>query len=74
METSSISSSLDLFATPTTDVGVEEVQTVSILPTSGAMNDNSLDFVIPAETSRYVDLNNTRLYLRVKVTKSDGGH
>ena len=48
------------------------MRTLQILPTSGVTNDSALEIYIPGESSRYIDLNNTRLYLRVKVLKADG--
>ena len=72
METGSISTSLDLFAAPVVDVGVESIRTINVLPTSGVMNDNAIEFVIPPDNSAYVDLNNTRLHLNYKVSKVDG--
>ena len=73
MESSCIASSLALFSKPPHEVGIDEVQTIELLPTSGQLNDSQIEFVIPAESSKYVDLANTRLYLKIKVVQKKDG-
>jgi hypothetical protein len=72
METDCIPTTLDLFSKPLKDGGIDEVQNINILPLAGDTNSEAIEFVIPTEASSYVDLSNTRVYLRIKVGLSTG--
>ncbi len=65
--------SLDLTSLPSTDIGVmqshvEDIYSTFPLTTQGT----PLEFSIEPSSSHYVDLNNTQLYLRCKVTSNSG--
>ena len=63
---------LDLFTVPFTQTSIEKNTYVEI-PTLSAISDAApLEFFIAGNGEDYVDLNNTLLYLRVKITKPDG--
>ena len=67
-----IKTELDLFTVPFTQTSIEKNTYIEI-PTLSAISDAApLEFFIAGNGEDYVDLNNTLLYLRVKVTKPDG--
>ena len=66
------SSQLDLFAIPPTQTSLEggsytEYQPVSILSSAGP-----IEFVVSGESSSYIDLANSLLYVRASIVKADG--
>jgi hypothetical protein len=72
MEIDCIPTSLELFSGPLQETGIEEIFIENILPTSGVINDTTLEFTLPSEASHYIDLSSVRLYVRVQVTQKDG--
>ena len=65
-------SELDLFKAPYTQLSIDQTSYVEISPLNSVESQEVLDFVIPGAGSFYLDLNNTLLQLRLKVTKADG--
>lgn len=63
---------LDLFSAPMTQLSIEDKKYQECQPLS-ALNDNSpIEFFIPGDGEKYLDLNDTMLHLRVKITEKDG--
>lgn len=63
---------LDLFSAPMTQLSIEDKKYQECQPLS-ALNDNSpIEFFIPGDGEKYLDLNDTMLHLRVKITERDG--
>lgn len=64
-------STLDIFSTPPIDTSIDHSEDVQILPLSGVTNDAAIDLVVPAQTSQYIDLSKSLLYIKVKISRSD---
>ena len=62
---------LSLFHIPSTDIGVERVQWVDYRPSSQS-DDGPIEFTISGAGHQYVDLQNTRLFIKAKIVKADG--
>ena len=68
-----VDASFDLFSRPPVDVSLEDVQDQEILPLSSIDgNPDTIEFLISGDSNEYTDLSETRLYLKIKVTKKDG--
>ena len=65
-------SEMDLFSVPPTQMVIEDSEYVEYRPFGGLNALGPIDFVIPRTDSKYLDINNIQLYLKVKVTKGDG--
>ncbi|XP_065211251.1 uncharacterized protein F54H12.2-like [Planococcus citri] len=65
-------SELDLFALPPTQVAIERGEWVEYKPISALSETSQIEFTVPGIGEEYMDLSHTMLYLKVKVTKSDG--
>ena len=68
----SVTSQMDLFSVPPTQTSLEdgfftEYRSISVLTSGGPV-----EFCSAAESSNYIDLANTFLYVRASVTKADG--
>ena len=61
-----LKSELDLFTIPMTQTAIENNTYVEV-PSA------PLEFFIAGNGEDYIDLNNTLLYLRIKITRTDGG-
>lgn len=65
--------SLNLTSLPPTDISVVQSHVEDLYPVHSPKSQGSpLEFFIPPSSSHYIDLNNTQLYLRCKVTSSAG--
>lgn len=64
---------LSLFTVPPTSAGIEKTQWVEYRPTTGINSRGPLEFIIPGNTSQYVDLRNTRLHVKAKIVKIEEG-
>ena len=62
---------LELSKVPTTDFGVEHVQWIDYRPVSQS-EDGPIEFAVSGAGHQYVDLKNTKLFIKAKVLKSDG--
>ncbi|XP_034019525.1 uncharacterized protein F54H12.2-like [Thalassophryne amazonica] len=67
-------SELDLFTVPATQLLIEDSQYVEITPISALTYTGPIQFFIPGDGERYLDLNNTLIHLRVKITNADGSN
>jgi hypothetical protein len=63
---------LDLFALPPTQTSVIGGSWVPYKPIASLGPDTPIEFHIPANSDHYIDLKNTELHLKVKLTKGDG--
>jgi hypothetical protein len=64
-------SELDIFAVPPTQTQIQKGAWISYLPTTNITDSGAIEFQIqPSDDA--VDLANTQLYIRAKITKSDG--
>ena len=67
-------SELELFSVPPTQMAIDDSEYVEYRPFGGLNALGPIDFVIPGTGSKYIDINNTQLYLKVKITKADGSN
>ncbi|XP_062383562.1 uncharacterized protein F54H12.2-like [Sardina pilchardus] len=65
-------SELDLFAPPFTQLSVEDTTYVEVSPIAALTENGPVEFFIPGDGERYLDLSSVHLYLRLKITKGDG--
>ena len=65
-------SEMELFGVPPTQIVIEGSEYVEYRPFGGLNAQGPIDFVIPGTGSKYIDINNTQLYLKVKITEADG--
>lgn len=65
--------SFDLFSRPLTEVGLQDFRDEEILPTTAVTaSSNTIEFNLSGQGTEYIDMSETRLYVRVKVVTSDG--
>jgi hypothetical protein len=67
-----VQKNLSLFHLPPTDLGVEQVQWIDYRPVSQAGDDGPIEFSVSGAGLQYIDLQNTKLYLKAKIVKADG--
>ncbi len=65
-------SNLALFAPVKVDTGIEKVEWVDYRPISQISRGSAIDFFIPGNGQNYIDLEKTRLYMKVRISKKDG--
>ena len=63
---------LDVQAVPPTMTAMEEGEWIEHYPIAALNNSAPIEFIIPSQTEKWTDLNQSFLYLKVKVTKADG--
>ena len=68
----SVSSQLDLFSVPPTQTSLEDGFFTKYRPLFVLTSQGSVEFCIAAESSHYIDLANTFLYVRASVTQANG--
>ena len=68
----SVTSQWDLFSVPPTQASLEDGFFTEYRPISVLTSGGPVEFCIAAESSNYIDLANTFLYVRASVTKADG--
>lgn len=68
----SADSGLDLFAVPPTQTSIEEGSFVEYHPLSTLSQNAPIEFHVSGGTGDYLDLSNTLLHVKAKVTKIDG--
>ena len=66
------SSRLGLFYLPATDVGLQSFQYLDFTPTSKSEDGQVLEFIVNNTSSGYIDLRNTRLWVKCKLVQGDG--
>lgn len=74
LSTECTKSELDLFAAPMTQLSIDATNYVEITPLNAISDQEVLEFLIPGNGDRYLDLNSTLLYLRLKITNQDGSN
>ena len=68
-----VDSSFDFFSRPPVDVSLEDVHDQEIFPLSTISGDaDTIEFLISGDSDEYTDLSETRLHLKMKITKKDG--
>jgi hypothetical protein len=67
-----IKSELDLFAVPATQTSMESSTYVEYHPISSLTDGAPIEFDVSSSGEDYVDLNNTLLYVKLKVVKGNG--
>ena len=67
-----IKSELDLFSLPMTQTSIEKSTYIEIPPLSALTDGGPIEFFVSASSEDYIDLNNTYLHLRIKITNPDG--
>ncbi len=68
-----IKSELDLFTVPMTQTVIEKNSYLEVAPLSAISDSSPLEFFIAGTGEDYIDLNNTLLFLRLKITRPNGG-
>ena len=67
-----VKSELDLFTLPLTQTAIEKSTYIEIPPLSALTDRGPIEFFVSASSEDYMDLNNTYLHLRVKITNPNG--
>ena len=70
----SVLSGLDLFSVPPTQTAVDEGQFVEFHPLASLAPAAPIEFAISGATSEYLDLSNTYLHVRAKVSLANGNN
>ena len=63
---------LDVSVVPPTMTAMQEGQWTEHYPISALDNNAPIEFVIPAQTEKWTDLNQSYLYLKLKIIQADG--
>lgn len=66
------SSPFELFNLPPTNTAVIKTMEVEHQPMSALQEGSAVEILVPALTNEYWDLHNSRLYMRVKMTRKNG--
>ncbi len=67
-----VKTELDLFTVPYTQTSIEKSTFVEIPPVLAITDTGPLEFYISASSEDYIDLNDTYLFTRVRITNLDG--
>ena len=65
-------SEMKLFSVPPTQMVIEDSEYVEYRPFGGLNALGPIDFIIPGTGRKYLDINNTQLYIKAKLAKADG--
>ena len=63
---------LCLFDKPPVQTDIQRNTVVDYYPVSTLSGGGPIEFHIPGNTEEYIDLNDTQLYVKLKVTRADG--
>ena len=66
-----VQSTFDIFEKPPLDISIANTDYMHVLPLSGMLNENTIDFNIPAQADHYTDLGKSYLHVRIKIERSD---
>ena len=69
-----LNSELMLFQPPVVNEGIEYQQWIECRPVNQITEDGSIDIHVKASGSQYLDLQRSRLYVKAKIVKEDGGN
>ena len=64
-------SNLELFDVPPTQTAVEKCYDVEFLPMSALRDSGVVEFYVPASAEDYIDLKNSKLYIKAKIVLND---
>ncbi|XP_045183462.2 uncharacterized protein F54H12.2-like [Mercenaria mercenaria] len=67
-------SELDVTSVPPTMTAMQDGQWTEHYPISALNNSAPIEFIIPPQTEKWTDLNQSYLYLKLKVKKADGNN
>src|SRR6266568_8913563 len=67
-------SELDIFSVPPTQTSVESGGVIEYNPISSLADGTPIEFIIGGSGHDYLDLANTQLYVRAKITRADGAN
>jgi hypothetical protein len=67
-----VKSELDLFSVPPTQTSIESGTVVEYNPISSIVHGLPVEFFVNGSGSDYIDIANTQLYVRVKITRANG--
>ena len=67
-----IKEELDLFSVPPSRTSLEKGKYIQYNPVSILSNSGPVEFLIPGESSSYIDLSNTLVHVRARIKKQDG--
>ena len=68
----SVHTGLDLFSVPPTQTAVRDGQWVEYHPLATLAPNAPIEFIVSGATADYIDMNNSYLHVKAKVTKNDG--
>ena len=69
-----LNSELLLFQPPVVNEGIEYLQWIECCPVNQITEDGSIYIHVKASGSQYLDLQRSRLYVKAKIVKEDGGN
>lgn len=72
MSETCVKSELDIYTVPVTQVSVDRSTYQEIPPVSAITETAPIEFYVTGSSEDYIDLNNTHIFIRAKITKSDG--
>ncbi|KAJ8025636.1 hypothetical protein HOLleu_33248 [Holothuria leucospilota] len=67
-------SELDLFTVPPTQTSIEKGQWIEYHPIANITDSGPIEFFVSGSSEEYVDLAQTQLYVKAKITLVDGGN
>ena len=67
-------SALCIFDKPAVQTDIQRNNVVDYYPISSITGGGPIEFHIPGNSEEYIDLNDTKLYLKLKVTQADGSN
>ena len=67
-----VHSALCIFDKPAVQTDIQRNNVVDYYPVSSITGDGPIEFHIPGNSEEYIDLNDTTLYVKFKVTRKDG--
>ena len=73
MSETCVKSELDIYTVPVTQVSVDRTSYQEIPPISAITDTAPLEFYVTGSSEDYIDLNNTYILIRAKITNADGG-
>ena len=67
-----INSGVDLFEVPPTDTSLSNVVYEEFRPVSSFENSSTINFIIPSQSERYIDLASTCIHLNLRIEDDEG--
>ena len=68
------SGNLAVFYRPMTDEGERQTEWIDYRPTGQLTSDGALEFNVPGNSTKYIDLKNTRLKIKCKILQANGSN